>query len=204
MTERFAILLDGGFVKKKLKQQSGKEPKASDIVAVANQLRQDSRLAGLRLLRVYYYDAPPFEEKARNPIDSRVTNFATTQQAVEGNRLLAALELETDFAVRRGTLMLTGWKLGRIALASHVQKPRPLAPNDLIPDLSQKGVDLRIGLDIARMSLGHLVEVVVLVTGDSDLVPAMKFARREGLRVYLDIMGHPVRRELKAHADLVL
>jgi len=42
------------------------------------------------------------------------------------------------------------------------------------------------------------------VTGDSDLVPAMKFARREGIKVYLKALGHPVRRELKAHADLVL
>jgi len=41
--------------------------------------------------------------------------------------------------------------------------------------------------------------------GDSDLVSAMKFARREGLRVYLDTLGsHHVRPELKVHADRVL
>ena len=44
------------------------------------------------------------------------------------------------------------------------------------------------------MSIKHLVEALVLVTGDSDLIPAMKLARREGIRVYLDSMGHPVRR----------
>jgi uncharacterized LabA/DUF88 family protein len=48
------------------------------------------------------------------------------------------------------------------------------------------------------------VDTVVVVTGDSDLVPAFKFARREGGRVFLDHMGHRVRRDLKAHADLVL
>ena len=61
-----------------------------------------------------------------------------------------------------------------------------------------------MGLDIARLSLRGLVSVIVIATGDSDLVPAFKFARREGVRVYLDHMGLNVRRELKAHADLVL
>ena len=28
-------------------------------------------------------------------------------------------------------------------------------------------------------------------------------ARREGIRVHLDVMGHRVQRELRAHADLV-
>jgi len=54
-------------------------------------------------------------------------------------------------------------------------------------------VDLRICLDI-----------IVVVTGDSDLVPAIRFARREGVRILLDHMGHGVRRDLKAHADEVL
>jgi uncharacterized LabA/DUF88 family protein len=46
---------------------------------------------------------------------------------------------------------------------------------------------------------------VVLVSGNSDLVPAMKFARKEGLRVYLDLLGFAgARRERKVHADLIL
>jgi uncharacterized LabA/DUF88 family protein len=70
--------------------------------------------------------------------------------------------------------------------------------------MAQKGVDIRIGLDIAWISLKRVADVLVLVTGDSDFVPVMKFARKEGLKVYLEKMGHGVRRELKAHADLVL
>ncbi len=73
-----------------------------------------------------------------------------------------------------------------------------------MPNVEQKGVDFRIGLDIARLSLQRLVEVIVLITGDSDFTPAMKFAHREGVRVYLDHMGHGVKRELKVHADLIL
>jgi uncharacterized LabA/DUF88 family protein len=40
--------------------------------------------------------------------------------------------------------------------------------------------------------------------GDSDFIPALQLARREGLRVNLYSMGSRwIRRELKAHADLV-
>ena len=63
---------------------------------------------------------------------------------------------------------------------------------------------MRIGLDIARLSLQKLVNINVVITGDSDTLSAFKFARREGIRVYLDHLGHGVWRELKAHADLIL
>lgn len=65
-------------------------------------------------------------------------------------------------------------------------------------------MDLRLGLDIARLALRQLVGVVMVVTGDSDLIPAFKFARREGIRVYLASLSHGVRRDLKAHCDLML
>ncbi|MCY4470876.1 MAG: NYN domain-containing protein [Thiotrichales bacterium] len=73
-----------------------------------------------------------------------------------------------------------------------------------MPAIEQKGVDLRIGLDIARLALRDMVRALAVVTGDSDLVPAFKFACREGVRVYLDHPGHSVRPELKAHADIVI
>jgi uncharacterized LabA/DUF88 family protein len=44
----------------------------------------------------------------------------------------------------------------------------------------------------------------VLVAGDSDFVPAMKFARREGAQVFLVTLGHNVRPEMSEHADLAL
>jgi uncharacterized LabA/DUF88 family protein len=64
---------------------------------------------------------------------------------------------------------------------------------------------LRIGLDLARLSLRRLVDAIVVVAGDSDFIPAFKFARREGLRVYLEDLGSRfVKREVRAHADVVL
>ena len=71
-------------------------------------------------------------------------------------------------------------------------------------DLTQKGVDMRVGLDMARLALRGTVRAVIVVTGDSDFVPAFKFIRREGVKVILEPMGHNVRKELKAHSDIVL
>jgi uncharacterized LabA/DUF88 family protein len=97
-----------------------------------------------------------------------------------------------------------GWRVRGSALEAIARLNRPLQDDDLELHLEQKGVDLRIGLDIARLALRQLVDVLVVVTGDRDLVPAFKFARREGLRVLLDHLGAPVNRELKVHADVVL
>jgi len=82
-----------------------------------------------------------------------------------------------------------------------MRNPRLIQAEDLVPAIEQKGVDLRIGLDIARLALTSSVQALVLVTGDSALVPAFKFARREGLRVFLCHMGHRIKRELLIHAD---
>ena len=114
------------------------------------------------------------------------------------------MELKANVALRLGELSANGWKLKRRALNDKNLSSRAIVADDLTMDIEQKGVDLRIGLDIARLSMGQLVQTIVVVTGDSDLVPAFKFARREGVRVALSHMGHGVKRELRAHTDLVV
>lgn len=106
--------------------------------------------------------------------------------------------------MRRGTVKFHGWRVGPAALQNLTSAPRPLQAGDLVPHIEQKGVDLRIGLDIAWIAGRGKANILILVTGDSDMVPAMKFARQEGLRVYLETMGHGVSRELKVHCDCVL
>ena len=47
---------------------------------------------------------------------------------------------------------------------------------------------MRVGLDIASIATKRLATQIVLVAGDSDFVPAAKFARREGVDFILDPM----------------
>jgi uncharacterized LabA/DUF88 family protein len=204
MPEKVVLLLDGGFVKKKIQAKTKTFPTDTDVIALCNAIMGKPRLQGRELFRVYYYDAPPLDGTAINPLDGTVVNFSTTSQASHNRALIDSLELKPDFAVRRGSLVQSGWKLGRNALRNLKKSGGTISAQDLVPDISQKGVDIRIGLDIASIALKRFAEILVLVTGDSDFVPPMKFARKEGLRVYLECLDHPVKRELKAHADIVL
>lgn len=204
--ERVALLLDAGFVKKRLAEKVKAFPPLQEVTALIADLLQHPDLAGARLFRTYWYDADPFGEKRSNPIDGKRTNFATTLEAQRNRELMRQLEVVPDVAVRKGELLFRGWRVHAAAmkeLAKH--PPRTLKAADLEPVFIQKGVDMRIGLDIASLALKRLVEGVVLVTADADMIPAMKLARREGLRVYLHTMGTPDRRdELLVHADRVL
>lgn len=67
--------------------------------------------------------------------------------------------------------------------------------------LRQKGVDMRIGIDIASLTLKRQVDTIVLVAGDSDFVPAAKLARREGIEFILDPLWQKVNDDLFEHID---
>ena len=205
MNSTYAILLDGGFVTRKLRETLDKFPTADDIERFCiEEIMKHAAVQRLNLLRIYFYDAPPSQDRLTNPISKETVSFARTQRFKQMTLLLNALELRPNFALRMGDTAVHGWTLGKGALQDIKRETRPLTASDLVPDIEQKGVDLRIGLDIARLALRELVGVLVVVTGDSDFIPAFKFARREGVRVYLHHMGHNVNRQLKVHTDLIL
>lgn len=218
MSPRFAILLDGGFVTKALTSRKVKAsrlagaaisykdafPTAEDILQECERIKNLPAFKGHEMLRIYYYDAPPVTGTLTNPIDGSEVDLGNSNVHKRGSALLDSLELLPDFAVRKGETVTRGWVIGSAAFKQMLKSPRVPEARDLKPNIQQKGVDLRIGLDIALLSLRQLCSAIVVVTGDSDLIPAFKFARREGMRVHLDFLGMPIRRELKVHADIVL
>lgn len=205
MQATYAILIDGGFVRQKIKSRTKAPVTVSDIEGEIVRIKADARLADYALLRVYFYDAPPASGVVTNPLDNSQTDLGAHPHAASNLSLQQKLELLPDFALRYGELSVQGWELGGAALRSLKKNgARQLVPSDLVPNIQQKGVDLRIGLDIARLALRDRVRAIVVVTGDSDMIPAFKFARREGVRVFLDHMGHGVKRDLLVHTDIVL
>lgn len=143
------------------------------------------------VLRILYYDCAPYNGTVKRPI-------SRTDHTFEGSdawlKQLAAHEL---FAVRLGILKFRGWK----PKARNAGEP----PTDehYSPQFQQKGVDLRIGLDIANFSHGRTVERIILVTGDTDLIPAMKLARRCGLQIVgVELPKFRINQELAAHIDI--
>jgi uncharacterized LabA/DUF88 family protein len=79
-----------------------------------------------------------------------------------------------------------------------------LSADDLKLSLRQKGVDMRIGIDITTLTMKKQVDTIILVTGDSDFVPAAKVARREGVEFLLDPLRQQVNDDLHEHVDGII
>ena len=76
-----------------------------------------------------------------------------------------------------------------------------ISEKDIQINIEQKGVDMRIGVDISSLAFKKQVDQIILVSGDSDFVPAAKLARREGIDFLLSPMGNPIKSDLFEHID---
>lgn len=206
MGRSFAIFLDGGFVKRKLRKPKAPPMTAAQVEALIGEIKVHPHLKEMHLHRAYFYDAKPLREQIIRP-DGSVEDFGKSTLARTNDMLHKALAEVPFLSLRFGELGFNGWqhsirplKPGNPAMAF----PRTIEAKDLKPDVKQKGVDMRIGLDMASLTLKEHVDVIALVTGDSDFIPAMKFARREGAQLILFTLGHGVKDGLIEHADLVV
>jgi len=207
-----AILVDGGFFVRRFRHVYP-DIDASDAPEVAQTLRRmcaghlTSRAnAGRReLYRIFFYDCPPVTKKAHRPISGKAIDFSRTPTAAFRRRLHDDIRRLRKTALRLGHLSEdAGWALrpdrlkallrGQVAVAE-------LVDDDFFYDVKQKGVDMRIGVDIASLAFKRQVDQIVLVAGDADFVPAAKLARREGIDFVLDPMWHPIHSSLNEHID---
>ena len=60
---------------------------------------------------------------------------------------------------------------------------------------------MRLGLDISTLAERKLVNQIVMISGDSDFVPAAKYARRAGIDFVLDPMWANITDSLSEHID---
>ena len=146
------------------------------------------------LFRVLYYDCAPYQGQQKLPVSGLTQTFAGSDQ------WLLDLAKKDLIAVRRGVLKFRGYKLKKVPVTGIAA----LTDADFKPDFEQKGVDMRIGLDIASYSALKCVDRIALVTADTDCVPAMKMARKSGVQVILiSLPGAITPSELAQHADYV-
>jgi uncharacterized LabA/DUF88 family protein len=199
-------LLDGGYLTKKLRDRLGRAVTADDIMKECARLEAIPEVQDYELLRIYYYDAGPSAEAIVRPVSGAPFNLADTARYKNSQSLLDNLVLKPNIALRLGRVALgyNHWRLKAKVASALIQAPRALKDEDFELDIGQKGVDMRIGMDMARLALRNMVRAVVVVTGDADFVPAFKYVRREGVKVILEPFGSGGRRELREHADVVL
>ena len=157
------------------------------------------------LYRIFYYDCEPLSKKMHNPITSRCIDYSRTEQYKFRKELFEALKFKRKVALRIGTLKTSNyWTINHSATSRLLKKQvsvEELTEDDVTPEIRQKGIDMKIGVDIASLSLKRFVDKIVLISGDSDFVPAAKMARREGVDFILNPMKANVEPQLNEHVD---
>jgi uncharacterized LabA/DUF88 family protein len=180
------VLIDGGF----LRSQANKAKKHYNPDFI-EKFALSCVTADEDCLRILYYDCAPYTGTGVLPVSNIVKQFTGSDKWLDE---LAGKDL---FAVRRGVLKFRGFSRSSKAL-----KGPTLTDADFAPQFEQKGVDMRIGLDIAAYSSGHLASRIILVTNDTDCLPALKFARKCGLQtVLIKVPNCNPAPELIAHSD---
>lgn len=197
---RYILLLDGGFINHKFVQAYSHSPSAQDIKNFSDSLLRYND-ASDTLVRIYYYDSPPLDAQVKKPVSGAVLDLSKTDIYSSNHNKLAVLKRTDNFAVREGRLTFKGWKLKQSAIG---KASADLSDADFSKDIQQKGVDMKIGLDIAWISFNKIADRILVVTGDSDFIPAIKLARRNGIQVYLFTLAHGVTDELTEHSDRLI
>lgn len=149
--------------------------------------------AGRRdLYRTFLYDCPPLDKKLHNPISGICIDFKKSSEATFRRELHSILRTKRKVALRLGHLSSdTPWTIKPARIEALLKKKirfEDLTDTDVIPQARQKGVDMRIGLDISSLAYKKQVDQIILFAGDADFVPAAKLARREGIDFVLDPM----------------
>ncbi|BBD76296.1 hypothetical protein HPTL_0026 [Hydrogenophilus thermoluteolus] len=159
-----------------------------------------------RLYRIFVYDAPPVAWKGHTPLRKRSLDLAQSPTAQWRHAFHETLRGLRKVALRLGEIPTNQvrWQLKAEVLKELINGKRrweDLTDDDFRLDLRQKGVDMRLGLDIASLAYKRQVNQIVLISGDADFVPAAKLARREGIDFILDPMWATIRPDLYEHID---
>lgn len=202
-----AILVDGGFYRRKYAKGAEHSPEEAAEALVRYCYRHlHEHHVDHDLYRIFYYDCKPCSKKIFHPLKNRTVDFAKTPHYAWMNQFLKELTKKRKVALRLGNIDegSATYVLTERATKDLVLKRRSaddLTENDFSTSIKQKGVDMKIGMDIASMAYKKQVDQIVLIAGDADFVPAAKLARREGIDFVLDPLGHGIKDDLFEHID---
>lgn len=225
---RTAILVDGGFYRKRARFLWGEktaEERAKELNAYcmahlksnnkpikkSKKVSQNtdfysSKSEEKHLYRIFYYDCEPLGRKTvYHPLKKCNIDLDKSDTYTWSIEFLEQLKKRRKFALRLGKLAeQVNYNLKPNVtkdLCSGKRTIDSLTESDFVFNAQQKGVDMKIGVDIASLAYKKQVDQIILIAGDSDFVPAAKLARREGIDFVLDPMGSDIRPDLFEHID---
>lgn len=206
--KRTAILVDGGFYRTVAYRLYGAKNPADRAKELEEYCRRHihSKNDNRELYRIFYYDCLPSTKVVYNPLTKKQVDLKTSEMFVWMNDFIDYLKSKRKFAIRLG-------KLSDERLEYNLRYPvfkklcneklsfSDLTADDLELSIEQKGVDMKIGIDIASLAYKKQVDQIIFISGDSDFVPAAKLARREGIDFILDNMRQHIKPDLNEHID---
>ncbi|MGL2372879.1 NYN domain-containing protein [Helicobacter pylori] len=215
MSKKVAIFVDGDFFircyKSHLKKQFGDKHEDPNPEELAHNIHtyclKHINKKNEELYRIFFYDCKPLSKKVHYPYTQTPLDLSKSSSYQERSELHKCLISKPCLALRLGYLDENNarWvihdKEKEKKLFNRRISIEKFQNDDFIYHAKQKGVDIKIGLDIATLALKKLVQKIVLISGDSDFVPASKLARVEGIIFTLDPMGNHIRGDLKEHID---
>lgn len=212
-----AILIDGAYFIKRVRhfephnyfnaQRIADLAIRCAMLHLSDKKRANEKTVRKELYRIFFYDCPPIAKKMHNPITKKAIDFSKSDEAIFRLELHQKLLKKRKLALRLGDLAETAEWVIKSDIEQSILKGKrdlkltPLKENEVIINTRQKGVDMRIGIDITTLSLKKQVTQIVLIAGDSDFVPAAKLARREGVDFILDPIHKNIPDKLNEHID---
>lgn len=208
ITRKTAILVDGGYYRVRSRDLWG-SLSATDR---ANELYQYCLLhitvpqEPRDLYRIFYYDCPPMTRTVKHPLTGNIIDYSTMSGTRWSNDFYRQIVEKRKVALRMGELaestacfVLKDSALNDLLCGN--KDISGLMESDFRMDVKQKGVDMRIGLDVATLAQNKIVDQIVLIAGDSDFLPVVKMARKSGIDVLLDPMKQFPKRSMQEHVD---
>lgn len=218
--KKVAILVDGGFYRRvaaHLWGDKAPEERVNELIKYCHfhlkdrdNYTKDSNGKKIynynELYRIFYYDCEPVKKTIYNPVTQKNFDFSKTPMFNWMTTFLASLKSRRKVALRMG--FIADEEMNYIFSSETVKKlcKKAIAiddikENDLVLNMRQKGVDMKIGLNIATFAYKKLVDQIVLISGDSDFVPVAKLARTEGIDFIVDSLGMHINDNLTEHID---
>lgn len=156
---RLAILIDAAYLERVAKDQFRTRIDYTQLPDAIRDIVAAQLREPLDIVRTYLYDALPHLPTDPSEEDSRKHG--------EKARFFDFLRSQPKFIVREG------W----VAFRGRDRRGRPF--------YQQKQVDMLLGLDVALLSAKGQISHMAVISGDSDLTPAVEVARDEGVTVWL-------------------
>ena len=200
-----AVMIDAAFFLKRFSRiYRNLDARDPEVVAKTLYTMSMAHVADTDLYRILVYDCPPLDKKSHHPITGQPVDFSKLPGALFRLGFHEQLKRLRKVALRLGYLSGHKWVIKPPAtkkLLNGALAPAQLTWRDVEFDIDQKGVDIKIGIDMTSLALKRMVKQIVLVSGDGDFVPAAKLARREGIDIVLDPMWSHIGDALHEQID---